>query len=104
MRSGMLPFQEAARLLCGDEVERVRIEVAGRGPGLVNEDAPRRVKVRLRLEPVAALLQDIRTVLFDRVTGLFFRVIPCRRKKRYRADVDVAMPRPASRTRNSSSV
>lgn len=76
----------------------------GRGPGLVDEDELRRVEVRLRLEPVAALLQDVRAVLFDRVTGLFFRVIPCRRKKRDRADVDVAMPCSASRTRNSSSV
>jgi len=75
-----------------------------RAPGLVDEDEPLGIEVRLCLEPRATLVQDIRAILFDRVAGLFFRVIPCRWKKRDRAEVDVAMPRPASRSRNSSSV
>ena len=75
-----------------------------RAPGLVDEDEPLRIELRLRFEPVAALLQDVGAVLFDRVTGLFFRVIPCRWKKRDRAEVDVVMPHPANRSRNSSSV
>lgn len=63
-----------------------------------------RIEVRLRLEPVTALLQDVRAVLLDRVPGLFFRVTPWRQKKRDRLDVDVAMPRPARRSQSSSSV
>jgi hypothetical protein len=31
-----------------------------------------------RLEPGAALLQDVRTVLLDRMSGPFFRVMPRR--------------------------
>jgi hypothetical protein len=75
-----------------------------RRPGLVDEDEPFGIEVRLRLEPVAALLQDVRTILLDRVPGLFFRVTPWRWKKRDRLDVDVAMPRPARRSQSSSSV
>ena len=62
------------------------------------------IELRLGPEPRAALLQDVRAVLLDRAAGLFFRVIPWRWKKRDRAEVDVAMPRPANCSRNSSSV
>jgi|OM-RGC.v1.033092521 hypothetical protein len=49
--------------------------VGGR-PGLVDEDQPFWVEIGLGVEPCSPLLQDVRTVLFDRVAGLFFRVIP----------------------------
>ena len=75
-----------------------------RRPGLIDEHEPFRIEVRLRLEPVAALLQDVRAVLLDRVPGLFFRVTPWRWKNRDRLDVDVAMPRAARRSQSSSSV
>ena len=44
--------------------------VGGR-PGLVDEDQPRRVEIGLGVEPGAPLLQDVRTVLLDRMPGLF---------------------------------
>ncbi len=50
------------------------------------------------VEPGATLLQDVRTVLLDRMPGLFFRVIPRRWKNRDSADLEVAIPRAASRS------
>lgn len=85
-------------------------------PGLVDEDEPCRIEILLRREPVTALLQDVRTVLLDRVAVLglsltggvrprtYFRVTPWRWKNRERLDVDVAMPRSARRPQSSSSV
>jgi hypothetical protein len=40
-------------------------------PGLVDKDKAGRIEVELAIEPVAALLQDVRAVLFDSVPGLF---------------------------------
>ena len=44
----------------------------GGGPGLIDEDKALWVEIGLRVEPGAALLQDVRTVLLNRVAGLFF--------------------------------
>jgi hypothetical protein len=44
-------------------------------PGLVDEDEPLRVEVRLGLEPGLAPLQDVGAILFAGVRGLFLRVI-----------------------------
>jgi len=76
----------------------------GGGPCLVDEDEPLRVEIRLGVEPGAALAQDVGTVLLDRVAGLFFRVIPRRWKNRDNADLEVAIPRAASRSHSSTSV
>lgn len=73
-------------------------------PGLVDEDQALGVEVWLGVEPGAPLLQNVRAVLLDRVAGLFFRVIPRRWKKRDSADLEVAIPRAASRSHNSISV
>jgi hypothetical protein len=40
-------------------------------PRLIDEDEALRIEVELTLEPVFAPLQDIRTVLFARMGGLF---------------------------------
>jgi len=45
-------------------------------PGLVDKDKLRRVEIELPAKPVLALPQDVGAVLFDGVTGLFFRVMP----------------------------
>ncbi len=76
----------------------------GRGPGLINEDEPLGVEVRLSVKPGAPLAQNVRSILLDGVAGLFFRVIPRRWKNRESPDLDVAIPRAASRWRNSTSV
>lgn len=47
-----------------------------RRPGLVDEDEPLGIEIGLRLEPGAALAQDVRALLFDSVPGLFFLVSP----------------------------
>jgi hypothetical protein len=73
-----------------------------RRPSLVNEHEPSKVEIRLRLEPVAALLQDVGPILLDRVSGLFLRVRPWRWKNRERAEVEAATPRSARRARTSS--
>ena len=54
----------------------VRAGHVRRRPGLVDEDQPFRLEVRLTLEPVASLLQDVGPALLDRVPGLFLRVSP----------------------------
>ena len=47
-----------------------------RRPGLIDEDKSRRIEIELPAEPVPALPQDVRAILFDGVVGLFFRVMP----------------------------
>jgi hypothetical protein len=47
----------------------------GLGSGLVDEDEPLRVEIRLGLEPGLAPLQDVGTILFAGVRGVFLRVI-----------------------------
>ena len=44
-----------------------------RGPGLVDEHELREIEIGLRFEPCATLAHDVRTVLLDRMTGLFPR-------------------------------
>ena len=46
------------------------------GPGLVDEDEAFGFEIDLAVEPVLTLLQDVGTVLLNRVAGLFLRVIP----------------------------
>jgi hypothetical protein len=48
----------------------------GGGPRLVDEDEAFGFEVDLAVEPMLPLPQDVGTVLLDRVTGLFLRVIP----------------------------
>lgn len=48
----------------------------GGGPRLVDEDQALGVEIELAVEPALTLPQDIGSVLFDRVRGLFLRVIP----------------------------
>jgi hypothetical protein len=49
----------------------------------VDEDKTLEIEIGLAIEPVPPLLQDVRALLLGRVRGLFFRVMPCRRKKRW---------------------
>lgn len=44
-------------------------------PGFINEDQPRRIEIGLGIEPLLPSCQDVRPVLFRRVSGLFFHVI-----------------------------
>ena len=74
------------------------------GPGLVDEDQPFGIEIGLGVEPGPALAQDVGTVLLNRVASLFFRVIPRRWKNRDSADLEVAIPRAASRSHSSISV
>ena len=46
------------------------------GPSLVDEDKAFGFEIDLTVEPVLTLPQDVGTVLFNRVPGLFLRVIP----------------------------
>lgn len=80
----------------------VRARHVRRGPGFIDEDKPRGIEIRLRLEPCPALLQDVGPILFDRVAGLFLRVRPWRWKNRERAEVDAATPHSPRRARSSS--
>src|SRR3954451_5840030 len=57
----------------------------GGGPGLVDEDQPLGIEIQLALEPRLAPLSDVGPVLLFRVSGLFLRVIWCRRQKRQSA-------------------
>ena len=54
----------------------------GLGPCLVDEDEAGGIKVRLRVEPGAPLLQDVGPILLARMGGLFFLVILWRAKNR----------------------
>jgi hypothetical protein len=75
-----------------------------RRPGFINEYEPVGVQTELPVEPVETSLQDVRAILFDGVPGLFFRVIPWRRKNRHSDEVEAAMPRSDSCLQNSASV
>ena len=66
----------------------VRAGHVRRRPGLVDEDQTFRFKIRLAVEPVAALLHDVGPVLLDGVRGLFLPVRPWRWKNRESAEVD----------------
>jgi hypothetical protein len=43
----------------------------GRRPSLVDEDQRVGIEVELPIEPVEALLQNVRAILLDGVSGLF---------------------------------
>jgi hypothetical protein len=75
-----------------------------RGPSLINEHKPLRVEVKLPLEPVLAVFQDIGTILLLRVGGLFLTDIRCRSKKRHSVEIATETPRPANTSRISFSV
>jgi hypothetical protein len=47
----------------------------GGGPRFVDEHQALRIQIKLALEPMSALPQDVGAILLDRVPGLFFRVI-----------------------------
>ena len=64
----------------------------GRGPGFVDENQLVRVQIELAVEPVMAPLQDVGTVLLDRVTGLFLSEMPWRWKNRDSDEVEDATP------------
>jgi hypothetical protein len=78
----------------------VRAGHVRRRPDLIDEDQTFRIKIRLALEPVSALLQDDGPVLLDGMPGLFLRVRPWRWKNRESAEVDAATPRSARRARS----
>lgn len=44
-------------------------------PCLIDEHQPGRIQIKLAIEPVLPLLQDVGTVLLDGVERLFFRVM-----------------------------
>ena len=73
-------------------------------PNIGTEEEPRGIEVGLGLEPGAALAQDVRAVLLDGVAGLFLRVSPWRRKKRWTVPMPTGVPRSASRRWTSTSV
>jgi hypothetical protein len=54
----------------------------GRSPGLIDEDQPLGIKVKLPVEPILSAFQDVGTVLLGRVRGLFLRVMAWRLKNR----------------------
>ena len=51
-----------------------------------DEDKAFGVEIELPVEPVQPPLQDVRAILFDGMAGLFFLVIPRRRKNRQSDD------------------
>jgi hypothetical protein len=73
-------------------------------PGLVDEDQPLGVEIKLALEPCLPPLQDVGPILLRRVTGLFLRVIPWRSKNRHSVAMLTLTPCSASITCNSASV
>ena len=58
-----------------------------RGPGFVNEHEAFGFQIELTIEPRSALAQDVWAVLFDRVPGLFLRVMPRRSKNRHKVPI-----------------
>ena len=76
----------------------------GRGPGLVDEDEALGFEVDLLLEPASPAAQDVGPVLFDRVAGLFLRVILRRSKNRHSVPIPTGEPRSAMAACISASV
>ena len=60
----------------------MRASHIGGGPGLVDEDQPVGVEIRLTIEPLPTPRQNVWTILLRSMGGLFLRVIRCRRKNR----------------------
>src|SRR3954463_5932064 len=76
----------------------------GRSPGLINEDQPLGIEIKLALEPGLAPLADVGPVLLGGMRGLFLRVILCRRQKRQSALTLTWAPCWAKRAFNSGRV
>lgn len=79
------PFTAQAAAMAAGHVRR--------RPGLVDEHKALRIGAGLSVEPVRAFRQDVRAILPDGVAGLFFRVMPWRRKNRQSQEVEAATPR-----------
>ena len=71
-----MPVREAHPQALAPGTSAMAAGHVGRGPRLVDEDEAFRFKIELVVEPVPTLPQNVRTVLLDRVAGLFLRVIP----------------------------
>jgi len=77
----------------------------GGSPGFVDENKLPRIDVELRPKPRLTLLQDVRTLLFLGMCGLFLKVISWRSKKRQITDEENRSPLLAiSRSSISNSV
>lgn len=60
----------------------------GGGPGTIDEHEAFWFEIDLTIEPVLALPQDVGTVLFARVSGLFARDPMTHEEAMHRADLD----------------
>jgi len=76
----------------------------GDGPRLVDEHETLRLQIKLPIEPVVPLPQDVGAILLDRVPRLFLRVIPRRSKNRHKVPIPTCTPCPARPDWNSASV
>ena len=77
----------------------------GLGPGLVDEDEPRRIDAPLMASPAQSMALHVRAVLLARDEGLFLSVTPRRRKKRLISEVSALTPRSdKSRSHSACSV
>ena len=74
----------------------------GLGPGLVDEDQPRRIDALLMASPAPAVALYVRTILLARDERLFLSVTPMRRKKRLIIEVSALTPRSASNRSQSA--
>ncbi len=73
----------------------------GAGTGLIDEDQRLRTEVELAVEPSLARSQDVRTVLLNRITGLFARR-PVASEEAPQGDTATAIPSAARAARNSA--
>ena len=77
----------------------------GGSPSFIDEYELSWIEVELRPKPNLALLQDIRTLVFLGMRGLFLDVISCRSKKRQITEEEKRSPQLAiNRSRISNSV
>jgi hypothetical protein len=68
----------------------------GRGPGLVNEHQPARIKALLVFTPGGARVGDVRPLLFGGAQSLFLNVSSMRRRKRSTDERPTLIPSTAS--------
>ena len=66
-----MPLRDAGAQALASRSASAQTGHIGRGSRFVDEDEPRGVEVELALEPVLALLQDIRAILLARMARLF---------------------------------